>query len=159
MAHPLGHVGLKFELTIPKCLDRGLEYSCPVHKSPRLESNLTWRRGFLAFGGWHDISSRGKWGTVSEELLTGHLIRLNLERPCRMASTVEIPYRFNFFIFFKTKTPFVFLLRHISYSVYILQNSFALKNPSTRPLFFHRHTTSARQPGNSFLYRWSPFGL
>jgi len=51
--------GPKTELTIPKCLDRGLEYSCPVHKPPRLDPSLTRRRGLPAFGGWHDVFPSG----------------------------------------------------------------------------------------------------
>ena len=76
------------ELTIPKHLDQGPKHSRPVHKHPRLESSSAKRK-------------RIGEARLPKRFLTWHLTILNLERPRGFVSTVEKPYRFNFFTFQK----------------------------------------------------------
>ena len=69
------------ELTIPKCLDRGLEHSWPIHKPPRLESSSTRRRSFPALAADMMFPKRVGETQLSNCCLTRHLTTLNQKGP------------------------------------------------------------------------------
>jgi len=63
------HVGPKTELTIPKCLDRGSEHSCPVHKPQGSSRARLGKRAYKHLAADTTFSPAGRWGAVTEALL------------------------------------------------------------------------------------------